>query len=155
MKKKDLLKRIGEGKKRKPQPIKLKLDFDKNQDGSPDSYTQVSKHSNKSQSNETPDFYSQNFNDEGTNVRPLHLNTKGEKFKKNKHTGDDHLTHGNDFEVADEVKPKVGHVDWSGDDHIFTVKDEIVDTIKEISTKILQEEIFSANKKYLLEKEYL
>ena len=155
MKKKQLLQRITEKTKRKPKPIKLKLDFDKNEDGKPDSYKKNKNYSNKEQSNETPDFYSQNFNDEGTNIRPLHVNTKGEKFKKNKHTGDDHLTYGKDFEVADEVKPKVGHVDWSGDDHIFTEKDKIVNTIKEISTKILQEEIFWANKKYLLEKEHL
>jgi len=145
MKKKQLLQRITEKKNRKPQPIKLKLDFDKNEDGKPDYYTSDSEHSNKEQSNETPDFYSNNFNDEGTNVRPLHKNTKGEKFKKNKHTGDNHLTKGNDFKVKDSAKPKVGNGNWSGDDHIF----EIVD---EISSQILYEEAFRKNKRYLLKK---
>ena len=145
MKKKQLLQRITEKAKRKAQPVKVKLDFDKNQDGAPDIYTSDSEHSNKEQSNKTPDFYSQNFNDEGTNVRPLHKNTKGEKFKKNKHTGDNHLSKGNDFKVSEKDKPKVGHSDWSGDDHLF----EIID---EISTKILYEGAFRQNKKYLLKK---
>tara|TARA_B100001094_G_C18121175_1_gene766941 strand:- start:684 stop:1163 length:480 start_codon:yes stop_codon:yes gene_type:complete len=156
MKKGEILKRISEDKKRKPQPIKVKLDFDMNQDGAPDSYTKASKHSNKSQSTVTPDFYSQNFNDEGTNVRPLHtFNKEGDKFKKSKHTGDNHLTYGKDFEVADEHKPKVGHVKWSGDDHLFTDGGSVETTIKEVATKILEEESFKSNKKYLLEKQYL
>jgi len=145
MKKKQLLQRITEKAKRKVQPVKVKLDFDKNQDGAPDYYTSDSEHSNKEQSNETPDFYSQNFNDEGTNVRPLHKNTKGEKFKKNKHTGDNHLSKGNDFKVSSKDKPKVGYGDWSGDDHIFEI-------INEISTKILYEGALKQNKKYLLKK---
>tara|TARA_R110002074_G_scaffold10619_3_gene40091 strand:+ start:1288 stop:1803 length:516 start_codon:yes stop_codon:yes gene_type:complete len=169
MNKKDIVKKILEAKKRKPQPIKLKLDFDMNQDGAPDSYTQTSKHSNKEQSNETPDFYSQNFNDEGTNVRPLHTpNKDGKKFKKSKNTGDNHLTYGKDFEVADEHKPKVGHVDWSGDDHMFdtikevsarlvneeTYNDETISSvIKKVSLEILKEEVVNENKKYLLKKE--
>ena len=156
MKKIEFLQRLVEAKKRKPQPIKVKLDFDSNEDGTPDSYTQHSKHSNKQQSNVIPDFYSQNFNDEGTNERPLHTyNKEGDKFKKTKHTGDNHLTYGKDFEVADEHKPKVGHVKWSGDDHMFTGDSNIEETIKEISTKLLEAESFRSNKKYLLEKEFL
>jgi len=154
MKKRQIINQIRESKKRKPEPIKLKLDFDMNQDGAPDSYTKTSKHSNKTQSNEVPDFYSQNFNDEGTNERPLHTyNKEGKKFKKNKHSGDDHLTYGKDFEVADEHKPKVGHVKWSGDDHLFSDSGEITNTISEVSLKILKEEVFRENKKYLLKKE--
>tara|TARA_R110000787_G_scaffold45844_1_gene111720 strand:- start:1134 stop:1577 length:444 start_codon:yes stop_codon:yes gene_type:complete len=145
MKKKDLLQRITEKTKLKPKPIKVKLDFDKDQDGSPDSYTSESEYSNKGQSNETPDFYSNNFNDEGTNVRPLHKNTKGQKFKSNKHTGDDHLSKGNNFKVIEKNKPKVGNTEWSGDDHIFEV-------VEEVSSKILYEEAFKKNKKYLLKK---
>ena len=135
MKKKQLLQRITEKAKRKVQPIKVKLDFDKNQDGTPDLYTSDSEHSNKEQSNETPDFYSQNFNDEETNVRPLHKNTKE----------DNHLDKGNDFKVPTKNKPKVGYDDWSGDDHIFEI-------INEISTKILYEGALKQNKKYLLKK---
>ena len=141
MKKKDLINRINEDK-RKPQPIKVKLDFDKDEDGKPDSYDSNSKHSNKSDSNEIPDFYSLNFNDEGTNVRPLHKNTDGKKTKKNKHSGDNHIHTGNDFTVSDENKPKVGHDNWSGDDHLFEV-------IEEISSKILLEDALKVNKKYL------
>ena len=132
MNKRDIVKKISEAKKRKPQPIKLKLDFDMNQDGAPDSYTQAS------------------------------------KFKKSKDTGDNHLTYGKDFEVADEHKPKVGHVEWSGDDHMFdtikevsarlvseeTYNDETISSvIKKVSLEILKEEVVSENKKYLLKKE--
>ena len=168
MRKIDVVKTILDEKKRKPQPVKLKLDFDMNQDGAPDSYTETSKYSNKEQSNVTPDFYSQNFNDEGTNVRPLHTpNKDGKKFKKNKQTGDDHLTQGHDFEVPEERKPKVGYTDWSGDDHLFTVIKEvssrlvneetynnetISSVVKKVSLKILREEVVSENKKYLLKK---
>jgi|TARA_R110002126_G_scaffold141279_1_gene286200 hypothetical protein len=163
------MKKILEARKRKAQPIKLKLDFDMNQDGAPDSYTEKSKHSNKKQSNETPDFYSQNFNDEGTNVRPLHTpNKDGKKFKKSKATGDNHLTYGNDFEVADDRKPKVGHVGWSGDDHLFDTIEEvssrlvneetynnetIFSVVRKVSLEILKEEVVNENKKYLLKKE--
>jgi len=141
MKKKQLLQRITEKAKRKAQPVKVKLDFDKNQDGAPDLYTSDSEHSNKEQSNETPDFYSQNFNDEGTNVRPLH---KSKDYSKNSKTGDDHLEIGNKFKKSS--KKSVGHDSWSGDDHIF----EIID---EISSKILVEGALKQNKKYLLKKE--
>ena len=145
MKKKDLLKKLHEKTKRKAQPIKLKLDFDRNQDGAPDVYKSDSEHSDKKQSNKTPDFYSQNFNDEGTNVRPLHKNKDGKRFKTNKHTGDDHIHKGNDFEVDDKNKPSVGNNSWTGDDHLFEVIDEI-------STKILYEHAVKQNKKYLLKK---
>ena len=47
MKKKDLLKKLQEKKSRNPQPIKLKLDFDKNEDGEPDSYEKNKDYSNK------------------------------------------------------------------------------------------------------------
>ena len=63
MKKKDLLRRLREGKKRKPEPIKVKLDFDVDQDGAPDHYKTGNKHTNK-QNNKTPGFFSYNFNDE-------------------------------------------------------------------------------------------
>jgi len=142
MKKKDLIKRVQEGKKRKPEPIKVKLDFDVNQDGEPDHYKSGNKHSNE-QNYETPEFYSYNFNDEGTNIRPLHEPEK--KYKKNSNSGDDHLSKGADFEIEDSELPGVGHSKWSGDDHMF----EIVD---EISTRILTERAFSQNKKYLLKK---
>jgi hypothetical protein len=39
----------------------------------------------------------------------------------------------------------VGNTNWSGDDHIFEVIDEI-------SSQILYEEAFRKNKKYLLKK---
>jgi len=141
MKKRDILKKLQEKKSRKPQPIKLKLDFDKNEDGKPDSYEKNKDYSNKEQSNETPDFYSQNFNDEGTNVRPLH---KSKDYSKNSKSGDDHLEMGNNFKK--NSKKSVGHDAWSGDDHIF----EIID---EISSKILIEGAVKRNKKYLLKKE--
>tara|TARA_R110000744_G_scaffold161184_2_gene277676 strand:- start:258 stop:686 length:429 start_codon:yes stop_codon:yes gene_type:complete len=141
MKKKDLLKKLQEKNSRNPQPIKLKLDFDKNEDGEPDSYEKNKDYSNKEQSNETPDFYSQNFNDEGTNVRPLH---KSKNYSKNSKTGDDHLEIGNNF--TNSSKKSVGHDSWSGDDHVF----EIID---EISSRILVEGAVKQNKKYLLKKE--
>ena len=47
-----------------------------------------------------------------------------------------------DFTVSDENKPKVGHDNWSGDDHLFEV-------IEEISSKILLEDALKVNKKYL------
>ena len=47
MKKRDILKKLQEKKSRKPQPIKLKLDFDKNEDGKPDSYEKNKDYSNK------------------------------------------------------------------------------------------------------------
>ena len=142
MKKKDLLKKIHEKKKRKPKDIKVKLDFDVDQDGAPDHYKTGNKHSNK-QTHIKPDFYSQDFNDEGTNVRPLHHPEK--KYGDNKHSGDDHLVHGNDFRVDKEDLPSVGHDDWSGDDHLF----EIID---EVSSKILIEGAVKRNKKYLLKR---
>ena len=141
MKKKQLLQRITEKAKRKPKPIKLKLDFDKNEDGKPDSYEKNKNYSNKEQSNETPDFYSQNFNDEETNVRPLH---KSKDYSKNSKSGDDHLEMGNNFKQ--NSKKSVGHDSWSGDDHIFEI-------INEISSKILIEGALKQNKKYLLKKE--
>jgi len=142
MKKKDLLKKLHEKTKRKPNTIKVKLDFDVDQDGSPDHYETGNKHSNKDTHVKT-DFYSDNFNDEGTNVRPLHHPEK--KYDSNKHSGDDHLAHGNDFEIEDDKKPTVGHDDWSGDDHMFEI-------INEISSRILVEGAFKQNKKYLLRK---
>ena len=142
MKKKDLLRRLREGKKLKPEPIKVKLDFDVDQDGAPDHYKTGNKHTNK-QNNKTPDFFSHNFNDEKTNVRPLHKPEK--KYKSNSKSGDDHLTVGANFEVEESELPSVGHSKWSGDDHIF----EIID---EISSKILVEKAFRKNKKYLLKK---
>jgi len=142
MKKKDLLKRLREDKKRKPSPIKVKLDFDLDQNGEPDHYTTGNKYSNK-QTTELPDFFSNNFNDEVTNVRPLHKSDK--KYKSNKESGDDHLSVGTDFEVDEDNLPVVGYDDWTGDDHLF----EIID---EISTKILVEGALKQNKKYLLKK---
>ena len=142
MKKKRLLQRITEKAKRKAEPIKVKLDFDVDQDGSPDHYKTGNKHTNK-QNNKTPDFYSYNFNDEGTNERPLHKSEK--KYKNNQESGDDHLSIGADFEVEDSELPSVGHSEWSGDDHIF----EIID---EVSSKILVEGELRQNKKYLLRK---
>jgi len=144
MKKKDLLKKLYEKKERKPQPIKIKLDFDRDEDGAPDSYSTTKKHSSKEESNATPGFYSQNFNDEGTNVRPLHKNTDGEKFKKNKHSGDNHLSKGHNF--TDNSKRSVGHKNWSGDDHIFEI-------VNEVSSRILLDEAVKQNNKYLLKKD--
>lgn len=142
MKKKDLLKRLSEKAKRKPNTIKVKLDFDVDQDGAPDHYKTGNKHSNQD-THVKSDFYSDNFNDEGTNVRPLHHPEK--KYGKNKHSGDDHLSHGNEFKVSKDNLPTVGHDNWSGDDHMF----EIID---EISSRILLEGAVKQNKKYLLKK---
>jgi len=143
MKKRDLLKKLYEKKSREPEPIKIKLDFDRDEDGTPDSYTTTKKHSSKEESNATPEFYSMNFNDEGTNVRPLHKNSSGQKFKKNKHTGDNHLNKGHKF--TNNSKNSVGHKNWSGDDHMFEI-------VKEVASKLLLDEAVRQNNKYLLRK---